>query len=69
MSMGGGGMSDMGPRTRGGAMGGMDQERLMQEAEREREVKETEEIHAEEAAERGEAPPAPKAPWWKFWAR
>jgi hypothetical protein len=70
MSMGGGGsMPDMGPRTRGGQMGGMDQERLMQEAERERMVKETEEIHEEEAAERGEAPPAAKAPWWKFWAR
>ncbi len=32
-------------------MGGPDQERLMQEAERERLAKETEEIHAEEAAE------------------
>jgi hypothetical protein len=60
-------MEDMGPRTRGGAMGGMDQERLLREAEQERMAKETEEIHAEEAAERGEAPAA-KAPWWKFWA-
>lgn len=61
------GMEDMGPRTRGGAMGGMEQERLMREAEHERMAKETEHIHAEEAAERGEAPAA-KAPWWKFWA-
>jgi hypothetical protein len=61
------GMEDMGPRTRGGAMGGMDQERLMREAEQERVAKETEHIHDEEAAERGEAPAA-KAPWWKFWA-
>ena len=58
---------DEGPRTPGGRMGGMDQERLMHEAERERLVKETEEIHEEEAAELGGSAPA-KSPWWKFWA-
>jgi hypothetical protein len=62
------GMEEMGPRTRGGARGGGEQERLMREAEQERMVKETEAIHAEEAAERGEAPPA-KTPWWRFWSR
>ncbi len=58
---------DEGPRTPGGRMGGMDEERLMQEAERERLAKETEEIHRQEAAERGE-PVLDKSPWWKFWA-
>ena len=48
-------------------MGGPDQERLMQEAERERLAKETEEINTEEAAETGVAPEV-KRPWWKFWA-
>jgi hypothetical protein len=61
-------MQDMGPTNRG-PIGGPDQERLMQQAEHERIVEETEEIHTEEAAERGDAPAEPAAPWWKFWAR
>ena len=62
-------MSMMGsepPRTPGGRMGGMDEERLLQEAERERLAHETDEIHREETEEAGE-PPAPAKPWWKFW--
>ena len=58
------------PHTEGGGSGenrgGPDQERLMQEAERERQVAEAKEIHSEEAAEQGETPA--KRPWWKFWA-
>jgi hypothetical protein len=54
------------PHTEGGSRGGPDQERMMQEAERERLAKETKEIHTEEEAELGETPP--KRPWWKFWA-
>lgn len=58
------------PHTEGGGSGpnrgGPDQERMIQEAERERLAKEAKEIHAEEAAERGETPA--KRPWWKFWA-
>ncbi len=58
------------PHTEGGGSGadrgGPDQERMMQEAERERLVEEAEDIHAQEAAERGET--IPKRPWWKFWA-
>jgi hypothetical protein len=61
-------MDEMGPQTPGGAMGDMEQQRLTREADKERLVEETEEIHAEEAAERGEAPPD-KAPWWRFWRR
>jgi hypothetical protein len=55
------------PDFPGGSMGGPDQERLMQEAERERLAKETEEVNADEAAETGMAPEV-KRPWWKFWA-
>jgi hypothetical protein len=55
------------PETHGGSRGGPDQERLMQEAERERLAKETEEIHSDEAAETGVTPEV-KRPWWKFWA-
>jgi len=58
------------PHTEGSGQGssdrgGPDQERMMQEAERERLAEEAQEIHAEEAAERGET--VEKRPWWKFW--
>jgi hypothetical protein len=58
------------PHTEGGGSGanrgGPDQERMMQEAERERLAKEAKEVHNEEAAERSES--IAKRPWWKFWA-
>ena len=54
------------PRTPGGRMGADMEKQLMEQAEHERLVHETEEIHREEAAEDGVAAPE-KRPWWKFW--
>jgi hypothetical protein len=71
------GMQPFGPDP-GGARGGPEQEILRQEAEHERLVKQTEEIHSEEASELASesestpaskpAEPAKKTPWWKFWS-
>ncbi len=61
-------MEEGGPERQSDALESMEGEQLRHEADHERLVKETEEIHAEEAAERGEVPPA-KAPWWMFWKR
>ena len=58
--------SDMNqPETPSGRMGDDIERELLEEAEHERLVEQTEEIHREEAAEEGE--PRPKRPWWKFW--
>jgi len=53
------------PRTPGARVGDDIQKDLLREAEHERQVHETDEIHREEAAEEGKT--LPKRPWWKFW--
>jgi hypothetical protein len=53
------------PETPGSRVGDDLQKQMLEDAERDRLVHETEEIHREEAAEDGKT--AAKRPWWKFW--
>ena len=57
------------PETPGARVGDDLQQQMLQAAEHERQVHETEEIHREEAAEdAAEGKSLPKRPWWKFWS-
>jgi len=54
------------PETPGSRVGDDIQKQMMGQADHDRLVHETEEIHREEAEEEGKT--LPKKPWWKFWA-
>jgi hypothetical protein len=53
------------PETPGARVGDDLQKDLLRDADHDRLVHETEEIHRKEAAEEGKTPA--KRPWWKFW--
>jgi len=53
------------PETPGARVGDELQREMLEDAQHDRMVHETEEIHREEAAEDGRT--VSKRPWWKFW--
>jgi hypothetical protein len=53
------------PETPGARVGDELQREMLEDAQHDRMVHETEEIHREEAAEDGRT--VTKRPWWKFW--
>jgi hypothetical protein len=53
------------PETPGARVGDELQREMLEDAQHDRMVHETEEIHREEAAEDGKT--VSKRPWWKFW--